>query len=30
VDKKSQIQALSRTQLVLPMLAGQQERSTHD
>jgi len=30
VDEKSQIQALSRTQPVLPMRAGQQERRTHD
>src|SRR6201984_796757 len=30
VDEKSQIQALSRTQSVLPMRAGQQERRTHD
>src|ERR1700752_4933788 len=29
-DEKSQIQALSRTQPVLPMRAGQQERRTHD
>jgi transposase len=30
VDEKSQIQALSRTQPVLPMRAGQLERRTHD
>ena len=30
VDEKSQIQALSRTQPVLPMRAGQMERRTHD
>ena len=30
VDEKSQIQALSRTQPVLPMQAGQLERRTHD
>jgi len=30
VDEKSQIQALSRTQPVLPMRAGQIERRTHD
>lgn len=30
VDEKSQIQALSRTQPVLPMRAGQRERRTHD
>ena len=30
VDEKSQIQALSRTQSVLPMRAGQLERRTHD
>ena len=30
VDEKSQIQALSRTQPVLPMRAGQIERHTHD
>ena len=30
VDEKSQIQALSRTQPVLPMRTGQQERHTHD
>jgi transposase len=30
VDEKSQIQALSRTQLVQPMGAGQLERRTHD
>jgi transposase len=30
VDEKSQIQALSRTQPVLPMRAGQQERRTYD
>jgi len=30
VDEKSQIQALSRMQPVLPMRAGQQERRTHD
>src|ERR1700756_3681979 len=30
VDEKSQIQALSRTQRVLPMRAGQMERRTHD
>ena len=29
-DEKSQIQALSRTQPVLPMRAGQMERRTHD
>ena len=29
VDEKSQIQALSRTQPVLPMRAGQRERRTH-
>jgi transposase len=30
VDEKSQIRALSRTQPVLPMRAGQMERRTHD
>jgi transposase len=30
VDEKSQIQALSRTQPVLPMRSGQAERRTHD
>lgn len=30
VDEKSQIQALSRTQPVLPMRSGQLERQTHD
>lgn len=30
VDEKSQIQALSRTQPVLPMRSGQAERQTHD
>jgi len=30
VDEKSQIQALSRTQPILPMLPGQVERRTHD
>src|SRR6266446_5918666 len=30
VDEKSQIQALSRSQPILPMLPGQAERRTHD
>src|SRR4051794_28004496 len=30
VDEKSQIQALDRTQPILPMLAGTPERATHD
>ena len=30
VDEKSQIQALSRSQPILPMLPGQVERRTHD
>ena len=30
VDEKSQIQALSRRQPILPMLPGQVERRTHD
>ena len=30
VDEKSQIQALNRTQLVLPMRPGQVERQTHE
>ena len=30
VDEKSQIQALDRTQPVLPMLPGMPERRTHD
>ena len=30
VDEKSQIQALSRSQPILPMLSGQAERRTHD
>jgi transposase len=30
VDEKSQIQALSRSQPILPMVAGQAERRTHD
>src|SRR5258708_13674750 len=30
VDEKSQIQALSRSQPILPMVPGQAERRTHD
>ena len=30
VDEKSQVQALDRTQPVLPMTPGQAERGTHD
>ena len=30
VDEKSQIQALGRTQPILPMLSGTPERATHD
>ena len=30
VDEKSQVQALDRTQLLLPMWPGQAERRTHD